>query len=37
MIAAQRQAFGNVSANDIRPWSDLCHVLVNAKEFTWLR
>jgi len=33
----QRDLYGTTSSTDVRPWSDLCHVLFNVKEFIYLR
>jgi hypothetical protein len=35
-VAEQAEAYG-AGLDDERPWADLCHVLVNVKEFIYLR
>jgi len=33
----QRDLYGTTSSTDVRAWSDLCHVLLNVKEFIYIR
>ncbi|HXT59392.1 MAG TPA: hypothetical protein VN699_12205, partial [Pirellulales bacterium] len=35
-LAEQARRYGAAS-NDPRPWADLCHVLLNVKEFIFVR
>jgi Protein of unknown function (DUF1553)/Protein of unknown function (DUF1549)/Planctomycete cytochrome C len=35
-LAEQARIYG-VGMDDVRPWADLCHVLVNVKEFIFIR
>jgi hypothetical protein len=35
-VAEQARIYG-VGMEDSRPWADLCHVLVNVKEFIFIR
>ncbi len=35
-LAEQAEMYG-VGTDDVRPWADLCHVLVNVKEFVFIR
>jgi hypothetical protein len=35
-LKEQAQIYG-AGINDVRPWTDLCHVLVNVKEFVFIR
>jgi hypothetical protein len=36
-LLEQRELYATKDVNDVRPWSDLCHVLFNVKEFIYLR
>jgi hypothetical protein len=35
-LAEQAKSYG-VGSDDVRPWADLCHVLVNVKEFVFIK
>ena len=35
-LAEQAKTYG-VGMDDVRPWADLCHVLVNVKEFIFIK
>ena len=35
-LAEQAKSYG-AGTDDVRPWADLCHVLVNVKEFVFIK